>query len=93
MNKEERKYFGNTRTYDYVLEMISCCDYQFYYKGRAYNITFEGSPCIAVIFEGTEIWKSTAKFYRTYKDLLDKHVFDDGVSLLDAFAGDDIGPC
>lgn len=91
MNKEERKYFGNTRTYDYVLEMISCCDYPFYYKGHAYNITYEDGPCIACIDDDAD-WFATVVFYPTYKDLLDKHVFDDGVSLLDAFASDDIGP-
>ena len=93
MSKKDGKlYFNNSRTYDEVLEMLQAGDYPFTYKGREYNITFHHKPCITVIDGTTEDWYNEMQQFESEKELLDNYVFPDGVSLLEAFKGKDIGP-
>ena len=90
MNRKEKIYFGKSMSFNEVLEAITWNDVQFYYKGRAYNITMHKSPCITVIDEGDDAWEKCMKNYETYEELLLNHVFADGISLLDALKSDDI---
>ena len=84
MDRNKKKYFGNAMSFNELLETISCNDVQFYYKGRAYNITMHKSPCITVLDEGDDVWENCMKNYETYEQLLLKHTFEDGVPILEA---------
>ena len=85
MDRDEKLYFDNSMSFDEVLETISWNDMPFYYKNRAYNITMSGSPCVAVLDEGFDVWDKEIKNYSTYEELLLNHVFSDGTKILDAF--------
>lgn len=86
MDRSKKQYFENSMSFDELVESISSGDYEFRYKGRAYNITFHGGPCIVVLDEGPEIWERSMKKYKSEEELLLNHVMDDGMSLLDIFA-------
>ena len=90
---KEKKFLNGTETYDELVERITYCgDFLFWYKGRKYNITIYNLPCITVVCEGTATWLANIKEYNTYEELLLKHKFDDGVSLLEYLASEDYTP-
>ena len=87
----ERKYIDGTMTFDELLERVEFCgDLIFWYKGVRYNITIYNLPCITLASpKSAEEWRANATEYNTYKELLLKHKFSDGVSLLDCLASED----
>ena len=88
MDRKERLYFNKSTNFDELLEMIESSEIQFYYKKRAYNITWDKGPCIVAIDEGWDIYDSSMRHYSTFEELLLKHVFDDGATILDALASE-----
>lgn len=93
MDRDKKIYFGKTTSFNELLEMVEAGDLRFYYKGKGYNIIVSGSPCVAFISCDThDEWLRTKKDYETFEELLLKHVFDDGVHILEAFQSNEIEP-
>ena len=86
MDRDKKQYFENSYSFNDLVERMASGDYEFRYKGRRYNITFHGVPCIVVIDEGLEIWRKSLKKYKSEEELLLNHVMDDGTPLLEIFA-------
>lgn len=86
MDRDKKQYFENSYSFNDLVERMASGDYEFRYKGRSYNITFHGVPCIVVIDEGLDVWRKSLKKYKSEEELLLNHVMDDGIPLLEIFA-------
>ena len=93
MDRNEKLFFWKTESFNDLIEMFNCNDIQFVWRGHAYNITTEYKPCVANIdsdVTNSEIYRQRARFYDTYEDLILHHTFEDGSTLLEALASEDL---
>lgn len=95
---KDEKIYLKVFNYEELLEYISQGDYPFYYKGVPYVITYEGGPAVKRISwkinkngEKLAVYGDNVKTYKTYDELMQDFVLDDGTPIIEAFKSDYMG--